>query len=238
MSKNLLVIPVYNEAETIRGVMCELRRHYFGEVLIVDDGSSDASIESLGRCDMKRVNVLRHAENKGYGASLIDGFEYAIKHGFDKVVTMDCDWQHEPVQVPEFLEGLDHADVVSGSRYLKMFLDDADAPPDRKEINRKITKRINEITGFNLTDAFCGFKGYRVGALKNLHLNEYGYAFPLQFWVQAAHHHLSICEIPVKRIYKNMNRTFGNGLDNPEVRESYYLEVLKREQEICQSTAW
>lgn len=237
-SNDLVVIPVYNEADTIRGVMCELRRHYFGDILIVDDGSTDNSIAAMGQCNSKGLNILRHCTNLGYGASLIDGFDFGIKHGYERLVTIDCDWQHEPAQVPEFLEELEQADIISGSRYLKTFLEDVDAPVDRKEINAKITKKLNEITPYKITDSFCGFKAYRVSALEKLNLTETGYAFPMQFWIQSAKAGLTVKEIPVKRIYRDANRSFGGNLDDPAKRETYYYEVLKRELGTCQSIAW
>jgi len=87
---------------------------------------------------------------------------------------------------------------------------------DRRNINRLITELINSTLKLNLldgaggvTDAFCGFKAQRVEAMRNLRLTVPGYAFPMQFWVQADAHRLRIREIPVKLIYKDITRHFG-----------------------------
>jgi glycosyltransferase involved in cell wall biosynthesis len=228
--KSLVIIPVYNEEETIREVLGELCHHYQGDVLIINDGSTDASMQNIHACIAKRpVTVINHETNLGYGKSLIDGFNYAINKDYQVAVTMDCDWQHQPQHVCEFLSGINDCDILSGSRYLKDFAEDTDAPSDRRSINQLITKEINAITGFKLTDSFCGFKSYKIEALKKLELDEWGYAFPIQFWVQAFYKSLTIKELAVARIYTGASRSFGGTLDDSDKRLKYYREVLKRE---------
>src|SRR5690606_12280492 len=107
-------------------------------------------------------------------------------------------------------------------------------PPDRWAINQHITARINELTGFQLTDAFCGFKAYRVEALRDLRFDEPGYGFPIQFWMAAHRHGLRVVERPVPLIYKhNFERRFGGGLDDPERRLAYYESLLEKEVARC-----
>jgi dolichol-phosphate mannosyltransferase len=111
---------------------------------------------------------------------------------------------------------------------------DADnPPPDRRAINGQITAELNGRLGLNLTDAFCGFKAYRVEAVKRLKLDVDGYAFPMQFWVQAVAAGLRIREIPVKLIYNDLSRSFGGPLDDPQVRLNHYRCVLHRELRRC-----
>jgi dolichol-phosphate mannosyltransferase len=168
--------------------------------------------------------------NKGYGAALVTAFEYAIEHGYEILVTIDCDGQHEPQRIQQFVTASLNtgADIVSGSRYLKSF--DADTPPpaQRRRINHQITKTLNERLELGLTDAFCGFKAYKVDALRHLNLRETGYAMPLELWVQAACAKLSIVEVAVPLIYLDENRTFGCQLDDPQTRLDYYYQVLNR----------
>jgi len=95
---------------------------------------------------------------------------------------MDCDGQHEPSRIPVLLEAIHDADIVSGSRYLRDFRQDALAPEDRRNINRLITTELNARFGLQLTDAFCGFKAYRREALAKLHITETGWGMPLQLW--------------------------------------------------------
>lgn len=230
--KNLLVIiPVFNEASTIKEVLAELCRYYAGDVLLIDDGSTDNSIERIRACIEKRpITLLNHVTNQGYGASLIDGFHYAIERGYDYVVTMDCDWQHQPQHVPEFFARVEGTDILSGSRYLTDFPEDTDAPAERRNVNMQITAKINAITHFNLTDSYCGFKAYRVAALSALSLDEKGYGFPVQFWLQAYAQGLSVKEFAVARIYTDAPRSFGVQLDDSSVRLNYYSQIIERER--------
>ena len=134
------------------------------------------------------VRVIRHEKNLGYGQSLIDAFNYAICHGYDWVITMDCDGQHEPQSIPDFLAAAvaDDCDIVSGSRYLLTGENEDSPPPDRRAVNTEMTRMLNEQLHLGVTDAFCGFKAYRVSRVEDLKITEPGYAMPLQLWVHAA----------------------------------------------------
>ncbi|GAH96296.1 unnamed protein product [marine sediment metagenome] len=148
---------------------------------------------------------------------------------------MDCDEQHEPELIPQFFKEIttEKFDIVSGSRYLSPQRQTDSPPKDRYLINHQITKLINHITNFGLTDSFCGFKIYRVESLKKLELTEKGYGLPLQLWVQAYKNNLTVKELPVSMIYKDKNRTFGNYLDNPETRLKYYQKIIDNEVKKC-----
>jgi glycosyltransferase involved in cell wall biosynthesis len=163
----LTALPVYNEARNVQRVLDEVRR-YSEHVLVVDDGSSDGTSDLLDQ--RSDVRLVRHAENQGYGAALATAFRYTIDHGFDGVVTIDCDGQHEPKRIPRFVAAAKSVDIVSGSRYLKQYPGDSEPPAQRRWINQQITAEINRRLGLNLTDAFCGFKAYGVEALKRLQL--------------------------------------------------------------------
>ncbi len=227
----LLAIPVFNEAATLVQVTRAAAAH-IPEILVVDDGSTDETPELLATLPL---SVLRHRTNLGYGRSLRDAFAFAASSGAEWVITMDCDAQHEPEEIPCFIERLARGDVdvVSGSRYLPADTDGDDAPEDRRRINSLITTMICSRLGLAITDAFCGFKAYRVAALSALRLDVSGYEFPLQFWVQAAAHRLRIAEVPVQRIYLDPNRSFGAALDDPAHRLACYTEVFEREMSRC-----
>jgi len=221
----LLAIPVYNEAKSIERVLREVGI-FARDVLVIDDGSSDVTPQLLAK---HQVEVIRHAQNRGYGRSMQDILRWADFDGYEWVITMDCDEQHEPAEIPSFVRAIERndADIISGSRYMIERIDDDDAPEDRFRVNRIITQEVNSALRLQLTDAFCGFKAYRTSAMRTLRLNVDGYDFPMQFWAQAAFMNLRVREIPVRRIYKDMRRTFGNGLDNPETRLSLYRDTLR-----------
>ncbi len=228
MSKKFITaLPVFNEVNTVNEVLDEVVKHSHA-VLVVDDGSSDGTAELLAHRD--DIFLVHHQENKGYGGALITAFEYAIKNEYEVLVTVDCDGQHEPQRINQFVTACQNAsaDIVSGSRYLKAFDNDSPAPIQRRKINHTITAFINEKLGFGITDAFCGFKAYRVEALKQLEITETGYAMPLELWVQAACKKLKIIEVAVPLIYLDESRSFGNELDDGTTRLNYYYEVLEK----------
>ncbi len=224
MGSSAVLIPVHNEAATLGFVLESVRGHFGGQVLVVDDGSTDGTSDVLSRCDW--VNVVHHPENYGYGKALATAFEWAADSGVDFVVTMDCDGQHEPAHIPKFLFELSKGgDIISGSRYLPKSVATGEAPMSRQEINAKVAAIINNQTGWSLTDAFCGFKAYRTAAIANIVWREPGYGFPLELWARAHARGLDIREMPVARIYCDHTRSFGTVLDNPEIRYNYYMRV-------------
>lgn len=233
----LVGIPVFNEEPYVERVLGEVRR-CATDVAVVDDGSTDGSRELLKR--LKNAGVVtylvRHAGNHGYGRALINLFKVAVRTGYEALVTLDCDEQHQPSHIPDFVEAIEGWDIVSGTRYPEVPHEPGDQPPpDRLGINREITARINELTGYGLTDSFCGFKAYSRLALEELKLTESGYGMPLELWVKAAHLGLKVREIPVHRIYKDQTRSFGGELNDPSHRLAYYDEVLRAALEATQS---
>lgn len=224
----LTALPVYNEAQYVDEVLENVLK-FTDQVLVIDDGSTDGTQERLDAWASRlpgSVSVVHHPQNRGYGAALQTVFSYAIENSFEGVVTLDCDGQHQPCRIPEFIAAGRHADIVSGSRYLKEFEGDDAPPQERMFINRRITSDINRRLGFSLTDAFCGFKAYRTEALRELKITDDGYAMPLQLWVEAAAAGLHVTELPVPLIYLDLERSFGGSLDHAETRLNYYNQVL------------
>ncbi|QDU63245.1 Undecaprenyl-phosphate mannosyltransferase [Planctomycetes bacterium Pan216] len=223
--RTLLTIPVYNEEGQL-GHVLERSLPYAEDILVVDDGSTDGTLDILK--DFPSVKLHQHAQNRGYGAALRSAFAYGCEHGYDVVVTMDSDGQHEPDLIPRLVKASKDADIVSGSRYLATFDEDTPAPKDRRRINLLITDQLNACLGLQLTDTFCGFKAYTRSALEKLHLTEDGYSMPLELWVQAACHKLTIVEVAVPRVYLDPSRSFGETLDDSDARMEYYQRTLDR----------
>jgi dolichol-phosphate mannosyltransferase len=257
--KVLVAVPIFNEEKYVARVLREIRKYARASalkypqvqtrVLVIDDGSTDATPGLLRDwAEKDHIELLTHPENRGYGQSLIDAFAFASQHGYDWVITMDCDEQHEPCRIPLFIDEClkDQADVISGSRYLRTGADaESTPPPDRRNINRLITELLNSTLhlqfigahdGRGMTDSFCGFKAHRVSAMEKLELTIPGYAFPMQFWVQCDAHRLAIKELPVKLIYVDATRHFGGMLDDPSARLQHYLEVLTNELKTVRET--
>lgn len=226
----LTALPVFNEHTHIAEVLDAVRR-FSRDILVVDDGSTDVTPEVLAQ--QPHITVRTHDTNRGYGAALNTAFEHACENEFDVLVTIDCDGQHQPRLIPELAQRVfaddGPFDMVSGSRYLKLFDGDSQPPEDRRRINRDITSIVNQRFDLKLTDTFCGFKAYRVDSLRDLNITEFGYAMPLQLWVQAAALDWKIVEFPVPLIYLDEDRSFGGSLDDANRRMAYYTDVLERE---------
>jgi dolichol-phosphate mannosyltransferase len=229
--KVLTAIPVYNEERHLDSVLQEVRR-YCPDLLVINDGSTDRTAELLEQQD--GLTLITHPQNRGYGAALQSAFNSAVKSKYDILVTMDCDGQHEPARIPVMLEAIHDADIVSASRYLREFPQEAlPTPPDRQQINQTITSELNERLGLHLTDAFCGFKAYRREALARLHISETGWGMPLQLWVQAARLGLRVKEVGVPRIYLDPQRAFGGVLNDATERLAYYRRVIQEALAVC-----
>jgi glycosyltransferase involved in cell wall biosynthesis len=227
----LVAIPVHNERKHVMAVMDRVRAIH-PNLLVVDDGSTDGTGELLD--ELRGVTVLHHSLKRGYGQSLIDAFSCADSMGYDWVITMDCDEQHEPETIPRFRDAIatDQWDIISGSRYMDHRSDDDLPPLDRRTINETLTTALNDLfPSLAITDAFCGFKAHRMSAMARLNLNVPGYAFPLQLWPQVANANLRVTEIPVRLIYNDPTRQFGGSLDDAEKRMRHYLAVLHEELE-------
>src|SRR5262249_53469601 len=140
----LTALPVYNEVKHVSAVLDEVKR-YSNEVLVVDDGSTDGTSELLAA--RRDIHVVRHPQNRGYGAGLRSAFNFALYDDYDVLVTIDCDGQHQPRMIPDFVAAcgseVGSVDIVSGSRYLKQFEGDSQPPAARRQINEQITAEIN-----------------------------------------------------------------------------------------------
>ena len=219
----LAALPVYNEVGYVDHVLDEVLK-FASDVLAVNDGSNDGTGELLDR--RTDIDVVHHDQNQGYGAALRTAFRYAIDEGYEIIVTLDCDGQHQPKRIPRFVSACKDVDIVSGSRYLKKYDGDSVPPAQRLLINKQITKTINDLFQWNLTDTFCGFKAYRTEAIAKLDITVDGYAMPLELWTQAAMLGFRILEVPVPLIYLDEKRSFGGALDDGNVRLAYYNQVI------------
>jgi polyprenyl-phospho-N-acetylgalactosaminyl synthase len=179
-SSSWVVIPLYNEATVIPGVVAELRER-FDHVVCVDDGSRDGSAEAARAAGAR---VLYHPHNLGQGAALQTGIEYARDQpGADYIVTFDADGQHRVVDALAMLElaRRDELAIVFGSR----FLDDRTKPGLLKRIVLKTAVRVTNVTtGLKLTDAHNGLRVIRVDAARQIRLQQDRMAHATEIVVQ------------------------------------------------------
>ncbi|MFW9904065.1 MAG: glycosyltransferase family 2 protein [Candidatus Thorarchaeota archaeon] len=230
-------MPVYNEQAYLSECISSLYDFIDKEcqafeisVLLVDDGSTDQSQEIYTKSlvEIYPFTFTRHSCGPlGYGSTLLTLFQKA-KGKFDILITFDADLQHAPFSIKEILEKFNNnpqIDLVSTSRYLsyRFWNQNTKVPIDRYITNMLITKTINECFHLNLTDSFCGLKGYRTEVLPT-YLKETGYAFPLVFWHYVYQNELTLEEVETPIIYRLDRRTRGEWKQR---LENYYSTLKK-----------
>jgi dolichol-phosphate mannosyltransferase len=154
----LVVIPAYNEAESIERLVSEARRH--ADVCVVDDGSTDATSEILAR--MGEAHVIRHDKNTHIAKSILDGMRYGVDGGYDFVITMDAGLSHDPAAIPSFQQHVD-AGLVIGYRARRV-----DVPWHRRFLSRganfllnlAMKRRFVPWGGAGLRDTTSGYRMY------------------------------------------------------------------------------
>ena len=225
LSKILVGIPIYNEEQflsfTFEGLVPLLKEYPYSHILLFDDGSTDSTpviIDSIQNKYPDRILHNKHSKSKGYGKTIIDILRFGCenKDAYDIVITFDADMQHDPKTIPIIIQKMEeenHVDIVSTSRYLdpEKVIKALNVPYDRFLVNMNLTKLINILYNYSLTDSFCGLKGYRVCRVERMfRMRDVGYSSPLEFWINAAYHDLFIDEVPTSLIYVDERRGRGS----------------------------
>lgn len=211
MFTTYVVIPAYNEEQVIAGVLRDLRHAGYTHVIVVDDGSTDATF--LRARETGTAIVLQHALNRGKGAAAKTGIEAAKSCGADAVVTFDGDGQHDPADIARLLRALDEGfDVVLGSR----MKDPAGMP--RWKILANITGNLCTwaLHGLWVTDSQSGFRAYSRRALDLIDTRSDRYEYDSEVIREIRRHGLRFIEIPVAVIYTeySMSKADRQGLKN------------------------
>lgn len=222
----LVVLPVYNEISALPGTLKAIGCCCPFDILAIDDCSQDGSADLLLK--NQGISVLRNRVNAGAGGVLLQGFKFALERGYQVVVTMDSDGQHNACQVRGFVSELEHSscDMVWGTRYPAGFTRLAEPFQGRQLINREITERLTAITGWTLTDSFCGFRAYRSEVLSNLVIRDNGYGMLLEMALRFWHSGRTVQEFPVPLIYLDKTRDFQHLFQSEANRLAYYHSVI------------
>lgn len=228
-NKNLVICPVYNEQDTIREFYHNLRNFYIQDVVFIDDGSTDRCKDFLLDVKSKKTFLIGHSKRRGYGAALLSGFSFSLERDYKKIITIDVDLQHNPENIPIFLNELEDREVVLGSRYIwtDTYLN---IPLSRLTINRYVYKLVGQLFSVHCTDPFCGFRGYRETFLKKANLNHTSYGLGLEIILEIIRTKTPFKEIPVKAVYNNHLRKFLDGLEDPRKRLLYYLDIISEKR--------
>jgi dolichol-phosphate mannosyltransferase len=198
-----VVIPTYNEAETIDGLVAAVRAELPEDrrILIVDDGSPDGTGEIADRLAVEHgeVEVLHRREKLGLGPAYVAGFQAALDGGAARVVQMDADFSHEPQALPVLLAALADADLVLGSRYVRGG-DVHDWGAGRRAISRLGSKYARTALGVRVHDLTGGYKVWRRTALEGISIEDVsatGYAFQVETTYRAIKAGYRVAEVPI-----------------------------------------
>ena len=205
-----IIVPIFNEEQVVRKIVQSLVAEKFTAV-IVDDGSSDNSLQSISDLPVK---ILKHSTNFGQGAALQTGFEFAKKNpNLEIFVTFDADGQHQIKDIENIVSPIkeNKADIVFGTR----FQDDKTKMPLLKRIILKLAIRYTNLsTGVPLTDAHNGFRAMNRTALNEMDLNLNGMAHASEIVAIAHKSNLRITEIPVEILYTKYSKAKGQSILN------------------------
>jgi glycosyltransferase involved in cell wall biosynthesis len=202
------VIPAYNEEKTILEVVNSVKK-YVDEIIIVDDGSIDKTYELAKTLN---VNVLQHIINRGQGAALQTGTEYALRNGADIIVHFDADGQFLAEDINEVVEPIKSGkyDVVFGSRFLDR---KSQIPWAKRNIIMPLARLVNKVfVGINLTDPQSGFRAYTREVALKIKIKQDGMAHCSEILQKVTRNDFKIKEVPIKVIYNNFGQRFSGGI--------------------------
>jgi dolichol-phosphate mannosyltransferase len=200
--RTLVVIPTYNEAETIAGLMEQvLAAHPGVNVLVVDDGSPDgtAGIVDKATTAEPRLHLLERPAKEGLGAAYRAGFRWGLDRGYDALVEIDADFSHPPDRLPALLGALETADVAIGSRYVPGGAT-VGWSPARKAISRLGNAYVRFVIGLPVHDATAGYRAFRAEVLRALAVESSesnGYCFQIEMAHRAWQEGFRIVEVPI-----------------------------------------
>jgi len=207
----LVVIPAYNEASRIGPVVAGVRSQVDGDILVVDDGSADPTAHEARAAG---AAVAVHPVNLGYGAALQTGYRYALRHGYDAVLQMDADGQHDPASIPALIGALQGADVVVGSRFLG---DGGYTPPLARRTGMRLFGAIATLLcGQRITDPTSGYQAISREALRFYAHDRYPHDYPdADVLAMVARAGLRLREVPVRMLASPAGKSMHAGIAKP-----------------------
>ena len=224
--RGLVIVPTYNERDNIARIIEQvLARDDRLDVLVVDDGSPDgtgAIVDDI-KARNPRVDVIHRSGKQGLGTAYIAGFKWALAREYAFVFEMDADFSHDPAHLPQFLEAVESADVVIGSRYRNGRVTVVNWPVGRLLLSFAANVYARVITGLQLFDSTAGFKCFRRRVLETVDLDAVrssGYAFQIEMNFRAWKKGFRIVEIPIVFV----DRTEGESkMSKKIVREAVWM---------------
>ena len=222
LGKILVIIPTYNEIESLPLIVAAVRKKAPAvHILIADDNSPDGTgtfADTLALAD-PQIQVLHRTVKDGLGAAYLAGFAWAKTNGFDVVVEMDADGSHRAIDLPVLLNALVDADAVLGSRWISGG-EVVNWPLRRKVLSQGGNLYTRLMLGIPLRDATGGFRAYRISALEKMNVQSVqseGYCFQVDLAWRAVQNHLRIAEVPITFVERELGTS---KMDSKIVKEA------------------
>ena len=192
-----VIIPVYNARATIGRLVAAVQQRNL-PVIVVNDGSRD---DTAKQCVAQGAVVISHLRNMGKGAALQTGFRYAIREGYDGVITMDGDGQHDPADLLTLIEAGErvHAQVIVGNR----MGNHRAMPRLRRWTNRVMSLIVSRLTGQEVPDSQCGFRLIRTDVLREVRLVATHFDIETELLLVAARRGWTVHSVAITTIYAN-----------------------------------
>jgi len=195
-----ICLPTYNERENLEPMVRALGEHGV-RVLVIDDGSPDGTGELADRLaiELDYVDVLHRPRKEGLGPAYVAGFRRALADGAELILEMDCDFSHDPADVPRLIAAAADAELVLGSRYVE----GGSIPswgPVRRAISYGASLYARVWLGWRVRDATTGFKCFRREVLERIDLGSIsakGYAFQIETTYRAVRAGFRVSELPI-----------------------------------------
>jgi glycosyltransferase involved in cell wall biosynthesis len=201
--KCVVVMPAYNAEQTVLYTCSLIPNDCVDEIILVDDGSIDATVKVARSLDLK---LIVHPNNAGYGANQKTCYTEALKRGADIVIMLHPDGQYDPLVIPQMIEAIKQGkgDLILASRFLHRKGPLKGGMPLYKYIsNRFLTTLENIVLGLRLSEYHTGYRAYSRRLLETIPFlnNSNDFVFDQQFIFQTAHFGFKIHEIPVETKY-------------------------------------
>jgi dolichol-phosphate mannosyltransferase len=202
IERALVVVPTYNERVNLPLILPQiLQQDLRLEVLVVDDNSPDGTgrlADEMAAAD-PRIHVLHRPAKEGLGKAYLAGFRWALERDYDYIFEMDADFSHDPKYLPEFLQAIERADLVVGSRY-RAGVNVINWPISRLLLSLGANEYARRITGLPLTDSTGGFKCFRRRVLESIDFSRVrsnGYSFQIEMSFRSWKQGFRLVEIPI-----------------------------------------
>ncbi len=203
MKKTLIIIPTYNEADNIKGIISKVINLNVPDlaILVVDDNSPDETGKIVAKISAKdsRIRLIQREGKLGLGTAYVAGFKYAIKEKFDYIFEIDADFSHDPDEIPKFLEKAESYDLIIGSRYIAG-VNVVNWPLSRLLLSLGANWYTRIITGLPVYDCTGGYRCFRRAVLESIDLDEIhsdGYSFQIEMTFKVWKKNFRILELPI-----------------------------------------